>query len=203
MAGKYIQHEGVVRDTARRVVKHPMPADASDEANEAIRITAQVVNLAKNNKKVAAGALTEWESTRSGTSSMQESRMLVARGMKKSMRPWWTHSAPPSPIIFVHLPTETLPLTRRVPWTRPSGAGRRRRRLHHRNRGRPVQEPREVRPRLHRPPDQGKRRQGKERYPQAVREEVERRGRPQRVPRHAEGDLEPDGVGHKSRQERL
>ena len=57
MAGKYVQYGGVVRDTAGHIVKHLKPADVSDGVNKAMQVAAQAVDLAKNNKKVAVGAL--------------------------------------------------------------------------------------------------------------------------------------------------
>ena len=56
-SGKYVRYGGVVRDTAGHIVKHLKPADVSNGANKAIQVADQAFQLAKENKKVAIGAL--------------------------------------------------------------------------------------------------------------------------------------------------
>ncbi|MDO4850201.1 MAG: hypothetical protein Q4B45_10595 [Coriobacteriia bacterium] len=56
-AGEYVQYGGVVRDLGGHIVKHLKPANIQEGANAAQKIAAQAVNLAKQNKKVAIGAL--------------------------------------------------------------------------------------------------------------------------------------------------
>lgn len=56
-SGEYVQYGGVVRDAAGHIVKHLEPADVSNDANKAIQVAAQAIQLAKENKKAAIGVL--------------------------------------------------------------------------------------------------------------------------------------------------
>lgn len=56
-SGEYVQYGGVVRDAAGHIVKHLEPADVSNDANKAIQVAAQAIQLAKENKKTAIGVL--------------------------------------------------------------------------------------------------------------------------------------------------
>lgn len=56
-SGEYVQYGGVVRDAAGHIVKHLEPADVSNDVNKAIRVAAQAIQLAKENKKTAIGVL--------------------------------------------------------------------------------------------------------------------------------------------------
>lgn len=56
-SGKYVQYGGVVRDAAGHIVKHLKPVDVQDGANKALQIAVQAAQLAKQNKKLAIGAL--------------------------------------------------------------------------------------------------------------------------------------------------
>ena len=56
-SGAYVQYGGVVRDAAGHIVKHLEPADVSNDANKAIQVAAQAIQLAKENKKTAIGVL--------------------------------------------------------------------------------------------------------------------------------------------------
>lgn len=56
-SGEYVQYGGVVRDAAGHIVKHLEPADVSNDANKAMQVAAQAIQLAKENKKAAIGVL--------------------------------------------------------------------------------------------------------------------------------------------------
>lgn len=56
-SGEYVQYGGVVRDAAGHIVKHLEPADVSNDANKAMQVAAQAIQLAKENKKTAIGVL--------------------------------------------------------------------------------------------------------------------------------------------------
>ena len=56
-SGEYVQDGGVVRDAAGHIVKHLEPADISNDANKAMQVAAQAIQLAKENKKTAIGVL--------------------------------------------------------------------------------------------------------------------------------------------------
>lgn len=56
-SGEYVQYGGVVRDAAGHIVKHLEPADVSNDANRAMQVAAQAIQLAKENKKTAIGVL--------------------------------------------------------------------------------------------------------------------------------------------------
>lgn len=56
-SGEYVQYGGVVRDAAGHIVKHLEPVDVSNDVNKAIQVTAQAIQLAKENKKTAIGVL--------------------------------------------------------------------------------------------------------------------------------------------------
>ena len=56
-SGEYVQYGGVVRDAAGHIVKHLEPADISNDANKAMQVAAQAIQLAKENKKAAIGVL--------------------------------------------------------------------------------------------------------------------------------------------------
>lgn len=56
-AGELIQHGGVVRDLSGRIVKHLKPADVADGANAAKQVAIKALAVAKENKKLAVGAL--------------------------------------------------------------------------------------------------------------------------------------------------
>lgn len=56
-SGEYVQYGGVVRDAAGHIVKHLKPADVSNDANKAMQVAAQAIQLAKENKKAAIGVL--------------------------------------------------------------------------------------------------------------------------------------------------
>lgn len=56
-AGELIQHGGVVRDLSGRIVKHLKPADVADGANTAKQVAIKALAVAKENKKLAVGAL--------------------------------------------------------------------------------------------------------------------------------------------------
>lgn len=55
--GEYLQYGGVVRDAGGHIVKHLKPANIQEGANAAQSIAAKAANLAKQNKKLAIGAL--------------------------------------------------------------------------------------------------------------------------------------------------
>lgn len=56
-SGEYIQYGGVVRDAAGHIVKHLEPVNVSNDANRAMQVAAQAIQLAKENKKTAIGVL--------------------------------------------------------------------------------------------------------------------------------------------------
>lgn len=56
-SGEYVQYGGVVRDAAGHIVKHLEPVDVSNDANKAMQVAAQAIQLAKENKKAAIGVL--------------------------------------------------------------------------------------------------------------------------------------------------
>lgn len=56
-SGEYVQYGGVVRDAAGHIVKHLEPANVSNDANKAMQVAAQAIQLAKENKKAAIGVL--------------------------------------------------------------------------------------------------------------------------------------------------
>ena len=56
-SGEYVQCGGVVRDAAGHIVKHLEPADVSNDANKAMQVAAQAIQLAKENKKATVGVL--------------------------------------------------------------------------------------------------------------------------------------------------
>ena len=56
-SGEYVQYGGVVHDAAGHIVKHLEPADVSNDANKAMQVTAQAIQLAKENKKATIGVL--------------------------------------------------------------------------------------------------------------------------------------------------
>lgn len=56
-SGEYVQYGGVVRDAANHIVKHLEPADVSNDANKAMQVAAQAIQLAKENKKATIGVL--------------------------------------------------------------------------------------------------------------------------------------------------
>ncbi len=56
-SGEYVQYGGVARDAAGHIVKHLEPADVSNDANKAMQVAAQAIQLAKENKKAAIGVL--------------------------------------------------------------------------------------------------------------------------------------------------
>lgn len=56
-SGEYVQYGGVVRDAAGHIVKHLEPADVSNDANKAMQVAAQAIQLAKENKKATIGVL--------------------------------------------------------------------------------------------------------------------------------------------------
>lgn len=56
-SGEYVQYGGVVRDAAGHIVKHLEPANVSNAANRAMQVAAQVIQLAKENKKAAISVL--------------------------------------------------------------------------------------------------------------------------------------------------
>lgn len=55
--GELIQYGGVVRDLSGRIVKHLKPADVADSANAAKQVAVRALAVAKENKKLAVGAL--------------------------------------------------------------------------------------------------------------------------------------------------
>lgn len=56
-SGEYVQYGGVVRDAAGHIVKHLEPVNVSNDANRAMQVAAQAIQLAKENKKTAIGVL--------------------------------------------------------------------------------------------------------------------------------------------------
>ena len=56
-SGEYVQYGGVVRDAAGHIVKHLEPVNVSNDANRAMQVAAQAIQLAKENKKAAIGVL--------------------------------------------------------------------------------------------------------------------------------------------------
>lgn len=56
-SGEYVQYGGVVRDAAGHIVKHLEPVDVSNDANRAMQVAAQAIQLAKKNKKAAISVL--------------------------------------------------------------------------------------------------------------------------------------------------
>lgn len=55
--GEFVQYGGVVRDLSGRIVKHLKPADVADGANAAKQVAVKALAVAKENKKLAVGAL--------------------------------------------------------------------------------------------------------------------------------------------------
>lgn len=55
--GELVQYGGVVRDLSGHIVKHLKPADVADGANAAKQVAAKALVVAKENKKLAVGAL--------------------------------------------------------------------------------------------------------------------------------------------------
>jgi len=55
--GELFQWGGIVRDGSGRIVKHLKQVDVADESNKAMQVAAQVMEDAKQNKRVAIGAL--------------------------------------------------------------------------------------------------------------------------------------------------
>lgn len=54
---EFVQYGGVVRDLSGRIVKHLKPADVADGANAAKQVAVKALAVAKENKKLAVGAL--------------------------------------------------------------------------------------------------------------------------------------------------
>ena len=50
-SGEYVQYGGGVRDAAGHIVKHLEPVNVSNDANRAMQVAAQAIQLAKENKK--------------------------------------------------------------------------------------------------------------------------------------------------------
>lgn len=55
--GEFVQYGGVVRDLSGRIVKHLKPADVADGANAAKQVAVKALAVAKENKRLAVGAL--------------------------------------------------------------------------------------------------------------------------------------------------